>query len=68
MGKKSEAGRDLRGSRGKSKAAGRDSSKDQGQAKTQGDRFIEAAREVGVDESGKEFEAALKRVLSSKRS
>jgi hypothetical protein len=31
--------------------------------KPQRERFIEAAREVGVDESGKEFERALKRLV-----
>ena len=29
----------------------------------QSERFIETAREIGVDESGKEFELALERVL-----
>jgi hypothetical protein len=35
-------------------------------AKTQSERFIEAARAIGVDESGKEFERALKRIVPSK--
>ena len=35
--------------------------------KTQSERFIEAAREVGIDESGKEFEAAIKKITPPKR-
>jgi hypothetical protein len=35
--------------------------------KPQRERFIEAARSIGVDESGKEFETALKRIVPSKR-
>lgn len=31
--------------------------------KAQSERFIEAAREIGVDESGKKFEAALKSLI-----
>jgi hypothetical protein len=31
--------------------------------KPQRERFIEAARSIGVDESGKKFEAALKRIV-----
>jgi hypothetical protein len=31
--------------------------------KSQRERFIEAAREVSVDESGKEFELALKKIV-----
>jgi hypothetical protein len=31
--------------------------------KTQAERFIEAARSVGVDESGREFERALKKIV-----
>lgn len=30
-------------------------------------RFIEAAREIGVDESGKEFERALSKVIPKKK-
>jgi len=37
-------------------------------AKTQAERFIEAARAAGVDESGKEFERALKKIVPPKRS
>lgn len=35
--------------------------------KTQSERFIEAAREIGVDESGKEFERLFERVVPSRR-
>jgi len=34
---------------------------------TQKERFIKAARSIGVDESGKEFEAAIKRILPPKK-
>ena len=34
--------------------------------KTQKQRFIEAARAIGVDESGKEFEAGLKKIVQAK--
>ena len=33
----------------------------------QSERFIQTAREIGVDESGKEFEAALKRIAPPRR-
>jgi ABC-type dipeptide/oligopeptide/nickel transport system permease component len=36
-------------------------------AKTQSERFIETARALGVDESGKEFERALRRIIPQKR-
>jgi hypothetical protein len=55
MGKKPKAGRDLGKDRGKSE-----------EVKTQAERFIEAAREIGVDESGKEFEKALRKIVPSK--
>lgn len=35
--------------------------------KTQRERFIETARAIGVDETGKEFEGALKKVVPLKR-
>jgi len=35
--------------------------------KAQSARFIEAAREAGVDESGKEFDRALRAVAQPKR-
>ncbi len=34
--------------------------------KTQRERFIRAARAIGVDETGKEFEAGLKRIVPPK--
>lgn len=36
-------------------------------AKTQRERFIEAARSIGVDETGKEFDGALKRIVPPRR-
>lgn len=33
---------------------------------TQKERFIKAARSIGVDETGKEFEAALKKIVRVK--
>jgi hypothetical protein len=50
MGKKPKAGRALR----------EDSS--ESAKKTQAERFIEAARQLGVDESGDEFEGALNKI------
>jgi hypothetical protein len=35
--------------------------------KSQRERFIEAAREIGVDESGKEFERAIKKLAQRRR-
>ncbi|MEO9167248.1 MAG: hypothetical protein ABI230_02490 [Aestuariivirga sp.] len=34
--------------------------------KTQKQRFIEAARSIGVDETGKEFDAGLRKIVSPK--
>lgn len=34
---------------------------------TQKERFIKAARSIGVDESGKEFEAVIKKIVPPKR-
>ena len=34
---------------------------------TQKERFIKAARSIGVDETGKEFEAALRKIVPSRR-
>jgi hypothetical protein len=34
--------------------------------KAQSERFIEAAREVGFDESGRAFEGAMKKIAPSK--
>ena len=36
------------------------------QEKSQRERFIEAARAIGVDESGQEFEGAIKKIVSPK--
>ena len=35
--------------------------------KTQRERFIEAAREIGVDETGKEFERLFRKVIPPQR-
>jgi hypothetical protein len=35
--------------------------------KDQSARFIEAARMLGVDETGKEFDAALKKIVPAKK-
>ena len=35
--------------------------------KEQFKRFVETAREIGVDESGKEFERAFKKIASTKK-
>jgi hypothetical protein len=51
---------------GSSKVEGKSRSKSADSETTQSERFIEAARIVGVDESGKEFESALKRILPRK--
>ena len=34
---------------------------------TQKERFIKAARSIGVDETGKEFEIAIKKIIHPKR-
>jgi hypothetical protein len=46
--------------------ATRDRSAEEAQ-KEQSERFIETAREIGMDESGKEFERALKKIAPPKR-
>jgi hypothetical protein len=53
--------------KGQSKAKGESRSKNEGSGKTQGERFIEAARSVGVDESGKEFDRALKHLTPPRK-
>jgi hypothetical protein len=55
MGKKPKARRDLGDDRSES------------EQKTQSERFIETARKVGVDETGKEFECAVKKIILQKR-
>jgi hypothetical protein len=53
--------------KGSSKAKGKSRSKSQGSEKTQFERFIEAARSIGVDESGEEFERAFSKIVPPKR-
>jgi hypothetical protein len=43
-----------------------DRSAEEAAQKEQSERFIEAARAVGVDESGKEFERALSKIAPAK--
>ena len=43
-----------------------DKPKPQPDDKAQSDRFIEAARELGVDESGREFERAFEQLVPEK--
>jgi hypothetical protein len=52
--------------KGTGKAKGKSRSKNEGSEKTQSERFVEAARAIGVDESGKEFERALTRLTPPK--
>jgi hypothetical protein len=54
MGKKPKAGSDL----------GKDRS--EGAEKTQAERFIETARQIGVDETGVEFERTLTKIVPTK--
>jgi hypothetical protein len=56
MGKKPKARRDMGDDRGES------------EQKTQSERFIETARKIGVDETGKEFKHAIARVIPPRRS
>jgi hypothetical protein len=49
--------------RGSPKKAGREKVEE----KTQSERFIEAARAHGVDETGKEFERALAKIVPVKK-
>ena len=53
---------------GKKPKARRDKSEDRGEAKekTQGERFIETARALGVDETGTKFEGALSKILHTR--
>jgi hypothetical protein len=61
MGSKPKAGKT------KSKSGGKSRSKDEKSEKTQAERFIETARLIGVDESGREFDAALEKIARPKR-
>jgi hypothetical protein len=56
MPQKSKARASASKAKGKSSGAG-------APQKSQSERFIEAARSLGVDESGREFEKALKRLV-----
>lgn len=62
MPQKSKAGK------GAGKAKGKSRSKSARSEKTQSGRFIEAARSIGVDESGREFDDAMKRLVPPKES
>jgi hypothetical protein len=53
--------------RGPSKAKAKSRSESESAEKTQSERFIEAARAIGMDESGKEFERALGSVITGSR-
>jgi hypothetical protein len=53
--------------KGSSKTKGKGRSKSATPEKTQSERFIEAARNVGVDESGREFDDAMKRLVPPKK-
>ena len=68
MGKKPQAGRDSRGAVGASKVAKGTRDKVPGvpKEKTQAERFIETARAIGVDETGTEFERALRAITPPK--
>jgi hypothetical protein len=57
MGKKPKAGRDL----------GKDRSQKEAKM-TQAERFIGTAREIGVDETGKEFELAVAKLVPTSKS
>ena len=48
--------------KGPSKAKSKDRSKG-AKEKTQAERFIETARAIGVDESGREFEDSLRKMI-----
>jgi hypothetical protein len=62
MGKKSKVG-----SLAKRPTKAAKKTKAKAKEKPQRERFIEAARSIGVDESGKEFEAALKKIVPPKQ-
>ncbi|MFZ0460017.1 MAG: hypothetical protein WAM17_16545 [Rhodoplanes sp.] len=56
------------GSKPKTSKASRKTAKPKEDQKAQSERFIEAARIIGVDESGKEFERAISKIVKPKRS
>lgn len=47
----------------KSKDRSEERSKREAAPKTQSERFIETARAIGVDEDGKEFDLALRKII-----
>ena len=47
--------------------ASRDKKEDRGESKAQAERFIETARAIGVDETGKEFDRALRKIARPSR-
>jgi len=49
--------------KGSSKAKGKSRSKNESSEKTQSERFIETARNVGVDETGKAFELTINKLV-----
>jgi len=51
------------GAKPKTRKAARKTKKSKEAQKTQAERFIETARSIGVDESGKEFERAISKIL-----
>jgi hypothetical protein len=53
--------------KGSGKAKSKSRSKNESPEKTQGERFVETARIIGMDESGKEFERALKKIVPPAR-
>jgi hypothetical protein len=52
--------------KGSSKTKGESRSKTESPEKTQSERFIETARNIGIDESGAEFERTLRRLVPVK--
>jgi hypothetical protein len=49
--------------KGSGKAKGQGRSERASSEKTQSERFIETARAIGVDEDGKEFDLALRKII-----
>jgi hypothetical protein len=52
--------------KGPGKVKTKSRSESENSEKTQSERFIETARVIGVDESGREFDLALERIVPSK--
>jgi hypothetical protein len=53
--------------KGSGKAKTKSRSESESSEKAQFERFIEAARSIGVDESGKEFDRAIQQLVPPKR-